>query len=705
MTYKLRELSLNSIELELTETAHTINVVTDVSSLDNEQYLRLKRNGIHFSQQLDSVLWIHHDELKNLDEFWFVNWEDEVEDFMHGVPMASIQVDMEHDIRLARAWLVRQLVWHFRGMGWPCKRDFIGRVLAYRPLPEEETSRCWVYQQYAFNPRHGDQRKGWQLDVMPLGKSVVSKTPITQLPLGGKAYSVIAGHEVLKNKFVEDRHWAKCNNGIYPITNREINNITGCGPKHYRDDSKYVTKNKAFADIVNTVLSDESFARALAIKPLTMANQISVAADNVFAIAQSAKELLTGSPNAGQYLRSKFSFYGCHAKPKEEYTYFFIYPVEAIDKVHVLQGMLAKGNENLEIKNMTNYAHQQPIWERGLSFAYTEGINSMPQIVEKLKSERFANNKRFMAIVLTNSKESAATEDERQFYYDLKLELLRKGIVSQAICVDTIKNDKSFKYIMDNLAAAIVAKQGGKPWVLANPSTSRDLIVGVGASHSRKEGKAYLGSAFYFDFLGNFYKFDCCEEQHLEALRHSITNAIVEFIGKREATPDRLIIHYYKTMNKRESRAVEQSLHELKLKCPVYVVNMVDATEEDLIAFDMQFAKLMPISGTYIRLRQSEYLLYCNERYDEGATRVNKVQFPIKLTVTKGANAHDEKALSDVEHEIITQAYQFCRLYYRSVATQNKPITIAYTELFAKAASNSRKGELKQFGNCGLWMI
>ena len=64
----------------------------------------------------------------------------------------------------------------------------------------------------------------------------------------------------------------------------------------------------------------------------------------------------------------------------------------------------------------------------------------------------------------------------------------------------------------------------------------------------------------------------------------------------------------------------------------MYVVNMVTAVNDDLIAFDTSKSDYMPVSGTYIHLRDKQYLLYNNERYSDYGKA--DVLFPIKLTIT-----------------------------------------------------------------------
>lgn len=697
----MTRLLFNAVSITVKETRHQVKVITSTEGLSESDFKRLKRNAVHFGQERDGQLWeANQERLDELTDFYFVHWEEEVADMLPQLPQTTITFDINMDIRLAKAWLQRQLVQYFRQKGYPCRQGFIGEVEVFCPLPTPNNHEYRIYKKYALSPRYRDQCDGWQLNIMPLGQSLASTTSATQLNLGNKSFSVIVGTEVVKWKHIDDRYWIHKEKGFYPIANRDIARLIGCDSNHRHDKNKYVTKNNDLLNFINHELKSATFAQALDIEQPSANDLILVKAENTKVIDDQAKSLTTGSGNSTLYLRNEFVKGGCAVRPTDQYTYFFIYPEGERETAEKIYDIFTNGQGN-QVKNIVNYTHQPPIWVGGLSIAYPSTA-PLPHIVDELNSTRFENGKKYMAIVLLKHKKSTSTEKDNNFYNQLKLELLRKDIQSQMICLDTINTNPNFKYTMDNMAAAIVAKQGGSPWRLAHTTTSRDLIVGVGAS--RKDKKTYLGSAFYFDFLGNYYQFDCCKANDLGALRNSITKDIIEFVRHRKAVPDRLIIHYYKTMNRRESAQVEHALQELKLQCPVYVVNMVDATSEDLIAFDMQSQHLMPLSGTIIHLRPRQYLLYCNERFSDDSM-VHRKLFPIKLTITPGQSTPDTDDILKVEHEIITQAYQFCRLYYRSVSTQNKPITIAYTELFAQAVANSPNEELNDFKDKGLWMI
>ena len=268
---------------------------------------------------------------------------------------------------------------------------------------------------------------------------------------------------------------------------------------------------------------------------------------------------------------------------------------------------------------------------------------------------------------------------------------------------DKIDN-KWFRFFLPNIASALVGKMGGMAWGVRSLTAGNDLIVGIGASKQAGMRHPYLGSAFCFDKEGQFRNFNTCRADDTEALMSELKRSVWRFY-QDYGKPDRLIIHYYKKkLNKRESALVKRMLSRMKINCPIYVINIVSAVNEDLIAFDEEHPDRMPLSGTYVHLRRDEYLLYNNERYAKGEKA--DTLYPIKLTITQGgSNTPGTPLAPHVAKQLITQVYQFCRLYWKSVKMQRVPITIAYPEMVAQCVPHFKAEELPEYGRQHLWML
>jgi hypothetical protein len=166
----------------------------------------------------------------------------------------------------------------------------------------------------------------------------------------------------------------------------------------------------------------------------------------------------------------------------------------------------------------------------------------------------------------------------------------------------------------------------------------------------------------------------------------------------------RLIIHFYKSMSRKELEPIEKELNELNLDIPIIIVSINKTESKDFVVFDKNSTHTMPISGTFIKTGWNEYLLCNNTRYGVSANeKIESYPFPIKLKL----KATDETILDDYKttKAIVDQVYQFSRMYWKSVKQQNIPVTILYPEMVAEIFPHFEIQELKQFGKDNLWFL
>jgi hypothetical protein len=94
----------------------------------------------------------------------------------------------------------------------------------------------------------------------------------------------------------------------------------------------------------------------------------------------------------------------------------------------------------------------------------------------------------------------------------------------------------------------------------------------------------------------------------------------------------------------------------------------------------------MPQSGTYFKLKSNEYLLFNNLRYwEKPINPINQEELPIKLRIYDPFNSFDH-------HELISQVYEFSRMYWKSLKQKAQPVTITYSKLIAEYMSEFKNG-------------
>jgi hypothetical protein len=359
------------------------------------------------------------------------------------------------------------------------------------------------------------------------------------------------------------------------------------------------------------------------------------------------------------------------------------------------------GEIRYKFKPLADYI-KQPFNTAPNGSIFFENLETATQEISvKLQAKTFERDCFYLALYISPINKDDTNNPHHCIYFKIKELLLEKGITSQAIYKDR-PNIAGFNFHLPNIATAILAKIGGIPWQLQPTRKSNDLIVGVGAFKSEKIGKRYVGSAFCFNKDGIFKNFDCYRDNDLEHLVADIRKAIGYFVVDNQNL-DRLIIHYYKTMSRKDAKPITNMLYTLGFKVPIFVITINKTEESDIVAFDSADDK-MPLSGTIISTKANEFLLYNNSKYKQG----DKCDylFPVKMKITK-FNANGEKqttAPSEVT-EMINRVYQFSRMYWKSVKQQNLPITIKYPEMVAEIVPHFSDAELPPFGKTNLWFL
>ncbi len=162
--------------------------------------------------------------------------------------------------------------------------------------------------------------------------------------------------------------------------------------------------------------------------------------------------------------------------------------------------------------------------------------------------------------------------ERRRIYYRVKEMLLTHRYLSQVIFKENVSKD-SFNYFLPNIQIAILAKLGGIPWRLSR-EPNNELIVGIGAFYSQTLKIRYVGSAFCFNNEGEFKGFDCFGSGDTISLAGSIREAVQAFLNTHK-NASRLIIHFYKVINKKELKPILDTIyHQLNLTIPVIVVTI-----------------------------------------------------------------------------------------------------------------------------------
>lgn len=306
-------------------------------------------------------------------------------------------------------------------------------------------------------------------------------------------------------------------------------------------------------------------------------------------------------------------------------------------------------------------------------------------ISENLNSEYYSD---LFAIVInpnSSQEKEELDEDEDPTYYTVKRKFLEKGIPTQFIQDKNIHSG-SFHYFLPNISIGILAKLGGVPWRLKTKRTD-ELVIGFNQKTIGEN--QFIGSAVFFSNDGQLGKtFGFPETNSETALIGNLKSSIEQYISQKESPPERLVIHYYKPQSGKEQKSIEDLIQkELRLNIPFAIVEINDSKSQIDICFDKDFSMGMPESGTYVRVSKTEYLLFNNTRYQKNPLRSVAEELPIKIAI------HFADTGGFSHRDLISQVYEFSRLYWKGLKQRSQPATTIYSKLIAEFAANYN-GEL-----------
>jgi hypothetical protein len=341
--------------------------------------------------------------------------------------------------------------------------------------------------------------------------------------------------------------------------------------------------------------------------------------------------------------------------------------------------------------------------ERNFSIVFNDKENPLPEIREGLSKREFKADVTYVCIYLTPYDKDEDDEKKQAIYYQVKELLLQRQITSQVINPAKMKSlGDNWKYSLPNIAIALLAKLDGVPWKLAH-EVRPELIIGIGAFYSKKDDVRYVGSSFSFQNDGRFKGFEYFQNNDIDLLAGSISASICEFTQTYHA-PERLIIHFYKTMSQKELRRIMRELKTMELTIPIHIVSINKTESRDIVAFDRDWHHRLPMSGTIINVGQHEYLLFNNTRYHSQTNYLSDgYPFPIKIKLDSSEpGVFEDKR---IVKGLIDQVYQFSRMYWKSLRQQNLPVTIKYPEMVAQIAPHFENTDIPPFGKRNLWFL
>lgn len=584
-------------------------------------------------------------------------------------------------------------------------KNFVGNIQVWIKKNKLLNDKFNIYYKFTLKIQFNKVSKFPELIIAFDGQSKVLKLSVTDILEDVPSRllkKVIFNSSIIKYQKIDQDSYQKINlSKTHPILNRDLSNALNIKTSPIRVENKYIKYKDLIDSFTKKFIFNDEFKKII---PINIDGYLPVPLKNIGKVNDSCNNLVFKNGN-GRVPKLDFSRKKPLKKPKHRnIELFYIYHESHTQECQKLHKYFLRGTEKY-FTGLESFAGIPYHPNMKIAIKYYNDSNPLPEIIEKLQSLSFDYDTTYVAIYISPIDKYTQDKQKRNIYYRVKEELLKRKIVSQTIDYGNLKlKIDSYHFELNNISLALLAKLQGVPWKLKT-SDSRDLIIGIGAFKNIEENINYTASAFSFHNNGTFNEFTSFSKSNTQLLSGAICNAISEFHAV-ENNPDKVVIHFYKEMSKKEIEPIIDKMNRLELGCPLYIININKTDSEDIIAFDTGWhGKLMPKSGTFIKIGWNQYLLFNNSRYSNDIKYPygESYSFPIKLSIsspTKGA-------LDDVKTNklLIEQVYQFSRLYWKSLRQQNVPVTIKYPEMLAEIAPNFKGSDMPSYGKDKLWFL
>ncbi|CAM1365436.1 conserved protein of unknown function [Tenacibaculum soleae] len=634
----------------------------------------------------------------------------------------GVKIDLTDykELSIYKQFLKHQIRNYCKEQGFIVTKNFVRNIQVWLPAAKEVSNEYTLYYKFAFKLQFAKLTELPELIISYDGTSKVLKTSVQDIEDSEDIKKCIYKNKVFnyqtkpdtpeKEEFFNQIDFSK----TYPIFNLQLAkqlNLT-LEEEVNRPKNKYQTYTKLINKFANKYLFTNEFKDIIPIKkeefinvPLNRINHI----DANVGLLEFGKDSY-GNKKTHLVPKQAMNFLTPYRRPdKPNIKIFFICHTTHKDfvKDFYLNFMKGVNSDKKYYKGFEEYVNVKASSSKEHFIEFTNLNKPLPEIIEKLETFNFNHDTtKYAAFYISPFDKYTPNIEDKEIYTNIKELFLKEGIVTQVVdyqkMVSNIKNQYTFQFSLQNMALALHAKLGGKPWKLAI-TDKKELVIGVGAYTNQSENTQYIASAFSFQNNGLFRNFEYFSKSQSKLLAGSILKAIRNFTSIAQA--DKVVIHFYKEMKYEEVKPIIEGMNKLNLKIPLYILNINKTESQDIIAYDLNWdGKLMPLSGTYIRIALNQFLLFNNVRYPNSKyySDAEGYPFPIKISISSPDKDAFEDA--DIVLELLTQVYQFSRLYWKSLRQQNVPITIKYPEMVAQLAPRFH-GTIPEHAKDKLWFL
>lgn len=610
-----------------------------------------------------------------------------------GQEWEEIVLNIKNAKGLIKPFINHHIVEYFKVKGKIIAKNFIDNIEIWNKRKGEQTFD--VFDKFSLKTEHGKHDLDFELLISYEGETSVSKTRFSDFENTAAIKKVLYRKEVIRLSTDDEFDAEKS----FPVLTNTVKRDLGIPVNRNWGENTYKKYFEKISEFYEGYLKGIELDNVLRFDNRGFTE---IEDDRIHKTKQVSNSLVFNDNRKDFNVLSGINKYGPYKIPDtSKVKFIFIFREEFKNEANKLYTCFTKGLAP-SFPGLNQFVGVEFSLDRDHSIRLSSNDISS-ELEQKLTQLKLDNNIQYFALYIAKYKRDESNEVNRQEYYSVKRNLIKNEILSQFVIAENI-NSRQLNYYLPNIAIAILAKLKGIPWRLEKDS-STSLVVGLGASRSGNGN--FLGNTISFSDEGIFFKFDTFRGSGIDNFKNAVENSLRNIIkGKGGFKPESLVIHYYKTLSKREARTIEEVLSSFKLNIPYIVLTINETKSKDYVFFDSSFDQVMPISGTIIELRPKQlYLLSNNSRYSKNQSYgIKKFPFPLKIRVNKSDAEYihyfDIKLLLD-------QVYKFSRIYWKSINQISTPVTIEYSKIIADLVAHFPENELpdNDLAHNSLWFL
>jgi len=278
---------------------------------------------------------------------------------------------------------------------------------------------------------------------------------------------------------------------------------------------------------------------------------------------------------------------------------------------------------------------------------------------------------------------------------------MSQGLPVQEVEIETIQDERSRVYVLNNLSLACYAKLGGIPWVLSSvQGLTHELIFGIGSAITA-EGRLssperVVGITTVFSGDGNYLltnvsrevSFDDYQKSLLEVL-HDTINQIKKRYAWQPKDKVRMIFHQtFKKYKDTEAAAVKKFVSEISDFDLEYAFvhisrnhpwKLFDLNSKGIFDWENGQKRIkgeyVPYRGCYVPLGPKASLLSLTGPH-QLKTHLQGCPEPLLISL------HKESTFSSLDY-VAEQIYKLSFMSWRSFFPSSVPVTVFYSDLIA----------------------